>query len=370
MIKVVHITSIHSRYDTRIFLKECASLASYGHSVSLIVADEKNDELRNGVNIYDIGKPKGRLDRVINISRRIFKKAIEIDADIYHLHDPELIPIGLKLKKHGKKVIFDAHEDLPNQILSKHYINPSLRKPLSVLVSILEKQVCSRLDAIVAATPVIRDKFLKIHKNTVDINNYPKLDEFKNFQLEDKLKEQVCYIGGISNSRGIVEVARALELTKNKASLKLAGSFIDTSLEPKIKSMAGWNNIDYLGFVNREDIKKILSESIAGLVTLHPTPSYIDSLPVKMFEYMGAGIPVIASDFPLWKSIIEEAKCGICVDPLDPYKIADSIDYLIDNPIEALRMGENGIKAVKEIYNWTSEERKLLQLYDNLLGSE
>lgn len=369
-VKICHLTSVHSRYDTRIFLKECASLANNGFSVSLIVADGKKHEQKNNVAIYDIGASKDRLDRMRNVTSRVFKKAVELDAEIYHLHDPELIPIGLKLKKLGKKVIFDAHEDLPNQILSKHYISPLIRKPLSTIVRILESQTCSRLDAVVAATPFIRDKFIKINKNTVDINNYPKLQEFNNLPKDNKQEGQVCYIGGIADVRGIVEIVQAMELTNNKSSLKVAGSFIDKSLEPKVKAMTGWEKTDYLGFVGREEIKETLSESIVGLVTLHPTLSYIDSLPVKMFEYMSAGIPVIASDFPLWRSIIDAAQCGICVDPLEPQEIADAIDYLVDNPDIATNMGENGRIAVMEKYNWAIEEKKLFKLYDDLLGSE
>ena len=368
--KVAHLTSAHSRYDTRIFLKECTSLATHGYSTSLIVADGKGDEQKNNVAIYDVGASKGRLDRMRNAPSRVFEKAVELDADIYHLHDPELIPIGLKLKKRGKKVIFDAHEDLPSQILSKHYINILIRKPLSILVRMLESQACSRLDAVVAATPFIRDKFIKINKNTVDINNYPKLQEFNNLPTDNKQEGQVCYIGGIADVRGIVEIVQAMELTNNKSSLKVAGSFIDKSLEPKVKAMTGWEKTVYLGFVGREAIKETLSESIAGLVTLHPTLSYIDSLPVKMFEYMSAGIPVIASDFPLWRSIIDAAQCGICVDPLEPQEIADAIDYLVDNPDIAINMGENGRIAVMEKYNWAIEEKKLFKLYGDLLVSK
>lgn len=364
--KVAHLTSIHHRFDTRIFIKECSSLTKKFETF-LIVADGKGDEVKNNIVIIDVGIFKSRKDRVLNAPRAILSKALNINADIYHLHDPELIPIGLKLKKYGKKVIFDAHEDLPNQILSKHYINPLLRKPLSVLVGIIERQACSRLDAVVAATPFIRDKFLKINKNTLDINNYPKLEEFHNTLLDDKKNGQVCYIGGISDVRGILEIIEALDFTSNKSYLKLAGSFIDKSLYPKITSMEGWIKTDYLGFVGREEIKKILSESIAGLVTLHPMVNYLDSLPVKMFEYMGAGIPVIASNFPLWRSIIDEERCGICIDPLNPYEIANAIDYLIENPLEALHMGENGKTAIKEKYNWAIEEAKLFKLYDEIL---
>ena len=151
--KIAHLTSVHTRYDTRIFLKECTSLAAHGYLTSLIVADGQGDEQKNNVNIYDVGASKNRLDRISRAPLRVLKKAIELDADIYHLHDPELIPIGLKLKKLEKTVIFDSHEDVPNQILSKYYLNPFIRRPISELIRRYEIFACSKLDAVIAANP-------------------------------------------------------------------------------------------------------------------------------------------------------------------------------------------------------------------------
>ena len=103
---ITHLTSVHPRYDTRIFLKECTSLAKK-YQVNLVVADGKGDEVKNGVSLYDVGKESGRLNRILKTPKKILKKAIDLDSDIYHLHDPELVFIGLELKKIGKIVIFD-----------------------------------------------------------------------------------------------------------------------------------------------------------------------------------------------------------------------------------------------------------------------
>ncbi|WP_373358242.1 glycosyltransferase family 4 protein [Acinetobacter lactucae] len=367
MTKVVHLTSAHPRIDTRIFVKQCCSLAK-SYDTYLVVADGNGDEVKDLVKILDVGKFNGRRNRILNAPKAVFEKALALEAEIYHLHDPELIPIGLKLKKMGKKVFFDAHEDLPNQIMSKHYLNPISKKIIAFLVKAYEKYACAKLDGVVAATPFIRDKFLKINKNTIDINNYPKIEEFNSIPRDTLKENRVCYIGGLADVRGIVEMVQAINLAQGNAKLILAGDFADKNLEKSVMEMQGWSKVNFLGYVDRSEIKNTLASSNAGLVVLHPTRSYLDSLPVKMFEYMCAGIPVIASDFPLWRSIVDDAQCGICVDPLKPNEIAQAIDYFLKNPDEARLLGEQGRAAILEKYNWGIEESKLLKLYESLQG--
>ncbi len=367
-VKITHITSAHQRYDTRIFLKMCSSLAkNENYKVSLVVADGKGDEIKNSVNIVDVGpKTGGRISRMTTTVKKVFEKAKELDSDIYHLHDPELIPIGLKLKKLGFKVIFDAHEDLPKQLLGKPYLGKAVKVILSKTFELYEKYACKKFDYIITATPHIRDKFLKINKKSVDINNFPILGELANKTPWDEKKDEVCYVGGIAKTRGIKEVVKAMEFTQN-VRLNLAGSFSENDVETEVKSYDGWKNVNEFGFLDREGVADVMSRSKAGLVTLYPTINYLDALPIKMFEYMSAGLPIITSNFSLWKEIVEENDCGICVNPLEPQEIARAIEYIIVHPQEAEQMGQNGKKAVLKKYNWGIEEEKLFRVYGELI---
>ena len=148
--------------------------------------------------------------------------------------------------------------------------------------------------------------------------------------------------------------------------LLLAGLFSNPAERGKIEKLPGWQKVVELGFCDREKVADIFSVAKVGLVVLHPSTNYIDALPVKLFEYMASGLPVVASDFPLWRDIIVSSRCGLCVNPLKPEEIADAINQILDNPDEAFKMGKAGKKAVKEIYNWKNEEHKLLEFYRHI----
>ena len=362
--KICHLTSVHQRYDTRIFLKECRSLQKAGFDVSLIVADGKGDEIKDEIKIYDVGKPHSRLKRMLKTTKKIYQKAVEINAEIYHFHDPELIPIGLKLKRLGKKVIYDVHEDVPRQILSKPYLSSIIARPLSFFFKLYEHYAVKRFSAIITVTNSVKFRLEKINPNIIIVSNYPILKELYNNVKWENRKNEICYVGGITEIRGIKQVLKALEQTETI--LHLAGNFENQNLEEYCKSLPAWNKVKYYGFLNREEVKNLLSNVKIGIVTFLPVPNHIEAQPNKMFEYMSAGLAVIASNFPLWNDIILNNNCGITVNPTDPQAIAEAINTLLSDDTRLKQMSENALKSVREKYNWAIEERKLINIYNRL----
>lgn len=369
MKKVVHLTSVHLPFDVRIFHKECKSLARAGYDVTLIVPHDQ-DEVVDGVRIKAVRRPIGRRDRMTSTIRRVYREALRQDADVYHFHDPELIPIGLLLLVKGKRVIYDIHEDVPSTVLSKYYLPYWSRRLLKWFTERVENGASCRFSALVPATPSISERFVSLNGNTVTIQNFPLLEEMarQTCKAWSERKYSVAYIGVITEKRGIRQMLEAMDLlsTRFPVVLKLAGNFIPGILRDEVAQLSGWKHVDYRGFLSRSEVADLLGYGCAGLVLFHPDPNHVRAQPNKLFEFMSAGIPVIASDFPLWRQIIEEIGCGLLVPPLNPKAIAEAIEYIFTHPQEAENMGQRGREGVEKRYNWTREERKLLQLYAGL----
>jgi glycosyltransferase involved in cell wall biosynthesis len=296
----------------------------------------------------------------------VFEKALQMDGDLYHLHDPELMPVGVKLIRRGKKVIFDAHEDLPKQLRSKPYLNDLNRKILSNAASVYENWACAKFSAVIGATPAITEKFLAINRVSETINNFPILGELTSNTEREIRSREVTYVGGMSRIRGIDYLVAAMGYTTD-ITLNLVGEFGDAEFERQVRQQHAFSRVNHCGFLDRGEVRDVLARSRAGLVTFLASPNHIDAQPNKMFEYMSAGVPIITSDFALWREIVEGNNCGICVEPTDAAAIGAAIQYLVDNPIEAGEMGQNGRRAVLQKYNWSKEEEKLLALYIRVL---
>lgn len=336
--------------------------------MTLVVADGRGRARHDGVEIIDVGPSTSRLHRMFTSARRVTLQAALLRPHLCQLHDPELLLHAPLLRRHGVKVVFDAHEDVPRQLLDKPYLGRLSARLLSRAYAHYERRTLGRLDGVLAATPHIAEQLSHAHGRVAMVANYPCLDEFTAASHVVEAPHAVCYVGSISAIRGIRQLVQACSLLQTPARLTLAGTFSEPALEHEMRGLPGWSRVDALGHQGRGAVAYQMRRAIAGLVTLLPTASYREALPVKMFEYMAAGIAVIASDFPRWRAIIDAHECGLCVNPHDPAAIAAAIDELARDPARARRLGANGRRAVEQHYHWGIETKKLLQFYSTILG--
>jgi glycosyltransferase involved in cell wall biosynthesis len=365
-VKVCNVSTVHPRHDSRIFHKQCMSLKKRHFDVLFCVADGKGDSVDEGISIRDIGAYRGRFQRMLKAPVRMFMELLSIKADIFVFHDPELLPLALAMKLVSKaRTVYDSHESYRDFILHKEYIKPQYAKLLSKAFGILEDFVVKRLDFVISATKHIDSQF-DLGDRTAILYNYPKLSEWDKMpaRVQDVARSEIVYIGSIVAERGISYILQAIEPLD--CLLNLAGNYEPESYREVLQALPGWSKVKEYGYVDRTKALQIISRSVAGLILLQRLPNNIESLSTKMFEYMAGGIAVIAPDFPIYKAIIERNKCGICVDPANVDQIRAAISYLIANPAEARKMGENGIRLTKEVYNWESQEALLEAIYTKL----
>lgn len=368
MTKICHLTSVHYWQDNRIFFKECVSLAANGFEVTLIAfSDKASTNTIDGVTVKLLNFDRhNRVGRLLNGKNLIYQEAINLNAEIYHIHDPELISVAKKLKnKNNKIVIYDAHEDVPMQILYKSWLGPLfIRKIISKIYDSYEKKSIKKLDGLISVIDEITSKFN--NKNKVTIKNYPNTSALK---LIDKnrviKKKQIIYVGDITYQRGALEYVKMMEFLPSDYTLVLIGKCDDTELLKELKSNSNWDKVKFLGFIPINDVYIQLLESKIGLCVLHPEKNYLTSLPTKGFEYMAAQLPLVISDFEYWNPFFKD--CGIMVKPKSPKLIADAINLLINDEKLYAEKVSNCYK-LSDQYSWSNEEKKLINLYNTLLN--
>lgn len=367
MVKICHMTSAHDSDDVRIFHKECVSLAAAGYDTYLVAQGDSREE--KGVHVLGVGDaPESRLKRMTDFAKKVYDTALEVDADIYHIHDPELLPYAAKLKKRGKKAIFDSHENHPAQIREKEYIPGPIREPMSRLYKKRETMLTAGLDAVIMPCTFDGENIFEGRaKRTCFIANYPKLSDFYGrYDPAAEKPNDICYVGGLTYARGIYHLVKAAHKAGKR--LVLAGRFSDAAFEERVRALPEFSCVDYRGSIPNTEVAGLVQSCKLGANTLLDIGQYhhIDTFGVKVFEYMSMGLPVLLPDYPYMRRMAEKYGFGVCVKTDDTDSICAAIRLLTDDADMARTMGQNGRRAVEEEFNWGTQEKKLLELYETL----
>jgi glycosyltransferase involved in cell wall biosynthesis len=366
MKRVCHVTTVHEADDTRILHKECVSLAAAGYDVTLI-APHPHDDVIEGIPVVALRESgRNRVHRMADRPLAAYRAAVAVDADLYHFHDPDFLPYGVALARRGKRVVYDAHEDVPVQIRHKEWIPGRARGAVAQAFARFEAACVPRLDAVVTVNADIAARLARHQPNAVVVANYPRLDELAPAASWSDRTRAAGYVGNITRARGACELVAAMAHAGTE--LHLGGDISPPELREELERSPGWQYVRYLGRLERAGVSDLLGRVKVGVIPLHPIENYVESYPVKLFEYMAAGLPVVATDVPRWRELLETYDCGVCVPHASPEALGAAITALLDDDERASAMGERGRRAAVERYSWETQADALAGLYAGLLS--
>jgi len=370
--RIVHLSSCHSADDNRIF-KMCRSIARYGHEVSFIVPAER-DEVVEGVSIIAVPIPPGLWKRLVLCTWQVFRRALKERADIYHFHDPELIFAGLALRYVQKgEVIYDIHENMPDQILCRPSLPQRVRKGMAHACDFVERHAGKRFSALVTANDDISERFRRVNSHVIEVHNYVERDEFQPQPDISRVTSGIVFHSGASDRTAFPVVLKALRLIPKEVRYRLLATVNNPAAgrdAAELVRSEGSEHVEVVGPLPRPEMVSRMLNSAISLVLYSDQLNHARIRANRFYESLAAAMPVIAPNYPEWRAAVESIGCGIAVDPSSPQEIADAIARLLSNPADAAAMGRRGQQAFRRLFSWEHETKELLSLYTTLVTTE
>lgn len=370
--RVVVIAPVHRYDDVRVFQKEAKTLARHGYEVRLLAKSPAPVE-EAGVTVIPVPEAAWRGARFAKLPL-VLARAIAQRGDVYHLHNPDTLPLAVALRLLGKKVVYDTHEDFSHRLLARRWIPRPLRPALAWGVAGAEWLVSRFVNLAIATQASVCNR---LGPRTLLLQNPPivsgplveqALARAPALERQTDLFRLV-YVGGITQPRGLFAMLDALAIANESVPCRLwlIGPFLEGD-RPQAEDHPAWRFVDYLGQLPQVEAFAHIARADAGLATLLDVGGHRFIHPNKLFEYQVFGTPFIASNFASWQEIMSGIDAGLFVDPGNPAAIAEAIVRLARNPEMRRSLGQAG-RAFVGAYNWEVESRKLLSAYEALIGS-
>lgn len=396
------ISTTHLLKDSRIYYKEVMSLKKNGYDVTCIYIgkEDKSGVTEDGINYIEVKeyiKTYNFLNRIFEYKSYIYERhsyetylkiyniCKEIRCDVYHLHDIYLLQIVKQIKAlpFKPKIIYDVHESYPDIVLDYNKNNTSIIKYLFYLyLCFWELIQASKCDYIINVEGSINRRFERfLGKNKTDIIfNYPLTEMLKlneNIIPYEEKKYDLIYCGGITKLRGALDIIRMVNVGKaykKDLSIVFVGQINDSNLSNEINAYIKENNLsDNIKFSGSVPFLKVWDyyrQSKIGLIPLHNIKKFRRAVPIKLFEYMISGLPIVGSNLPYIKKVVLDGdyRCGEIVNNIEnPDEFCESLFKILDNKDLYNKYSNNSIKAIQDVFNWTTMELKLLDIYNSML---
>ena len=365
--RIVHATTVHQPFDPRIFYKQLASLRDAGFDTHLIAPHGRTEQVQ-GISIHALPRPPARWRRIA-LHPTAFRMAQALNADLYQVHDPELLPVAFLLRNAtGARIVYDMHENYRTK-------GPILGRALRTL----ERWAFRWVDHVLIAEESYRSIVEADPVSSTYIPNY--FRPIGDARLGAPARAghtpmRLLYTGSLSASRGLrtmVELAARIRRAGRPETIDLVGicryekqrAWAKARIQEEdlnsILSRVGWDT-----YVPPSTMPPHYRRADVGLALFQPHPNHRGSIPTKFYEYLHYGLPLICSDIPLWRRFVERHGCGAVVPPGDPAAVLDVLDEWQAHPERYRRCAENARAAASQ-YRWAEMGERLTRLYRDVL---
>ena len=367
--RVVHVTTVHSPFDPRIFYKQLASLRDAGFETHLIAPHEQTGPVE-GISIHALPRPDTRRHRLA-LQLEVVRTARALDAALYQIHDPELLPLAVLLKTTtGARIVYDMHENYRSKGAVLGRVLRALERWAFRWVDhvlIAEESYRSIVDGHAVPHTYIANYFRPIGEASPPAPIAPETTPIR-----------LLYTGTLAESRGLrtmVELATQIRGASREETLDLVGvchhhdqrTWAEERIQGErlggVLERVGWDT-----YVPPTAMPPHYRRADVGLALCEPHPNYMHSLPTKFYEYLHYGLPLICSDFPLWRRFVETHECGAVVPPGDPEAVLTVLDDWQAHPDQYRQCVANARAAAPQ-YRWETMGHRLVDRYQSLLGA-
>ncbi len=376
--RICVITSQHHPNDVRIFYKEIHSLKKRYSEIWFVVKKTENAVPEEDVRFLWLNAGGGIVFRILRLVKIGFY-FLKIKADVYHFHDPDLavfLPFLRYFLTRKSKLIYDIHENYPDAISHKDYLPKVLRNVFSKVYVFLEKKSLPHIDLLILAEAGYT-RYYRQHPNVAIIQNYV-LNHSAMPYAEKPWDMESClhfvYVGGVTEKRGITEALLLIKYlnTKFDCRFHIIGPIFNKGYEKRIQDFIRFNQLEekitLYGYLDHTKAMALVQKAHIGILFLHPIRNYMETLPTKLFEYMGNGLVVMCSNFPDWVELNRRIEFGMTVDIFNIKNEITAIFDFVSNRDRLMRISKLNMENARKYFSWDTEEKKLLEAYKALTG--
>lgn len=369
-------TVSHPVTYSRFLDRESRSLARAGYDVTLIgLGGGGPRDGPDGIHLLPLAPRRGPAK--LALVRALGRMVRRLRVDVCQSLDPWSLLCVLWLRRSGlpTRLVYEASELFAQTYADRTDLPKLTRRLASGLVGRLERAACLSADLIIDTNRTRAARFERFGRRPVLVPNYPPWELLR--EPTSGVRPWVAWTGLASRPRGFHVLLQALAEVirqRNDVELHVCGEF-----DPR-DDIGAWSvefiskhglgrNVWLHGYLPYVDMFGLLADCCCGVILLQPERANdFTGQPNKLFEFMGSGLAVIASDFPEMSWVIRAHECGWVVNPQDPLQVAAALRAALEDPAATRQRGIAGRDAVFAHYTWQHAEQELLAAYGSMLA--